>query len=75
MTNPTQLSGVAPGRVWLSVTEAQRYTGIAKTSLYEALQTGELAGSQRGGKRGKWRIHMNDIDAWMRSQSPQRGVA
>lgn len=65
MTSNTHISSAAPGRMWLSVVEAQRYTGVAKTTIYAALQTGDLLGSQRG-KNGKWRIHVGDLDTWMR---------
>jgi excisionase family DNA binding protein len=51
--------------MWLSTLEAVQYTGCSRTEVYEALQTGELVGSQKG-KRGKWRIHVTDLDRWMR---------
>lgn len=52
-------------RVWLSVDEAHQRTGVSKTELYTALQTGDLVGTQRG-KNHKWRIHVEDLDTWMR---------
>lgn len=55
-------------RVWLTVDEARQRTGVSKTELYEALQTGDLAGTQRN-KNAKWRVHIDDLDAWMRRGS------
>lgn len=52
-------------RAWLTVDEVEQYTGVSKTEVYIALQTAELPGSQRA-KGGKWRIHRDDLDAWMR---------
>lgn len=54
-------------RVWLTVSEARQVTGVGANSLYAALQTGELKGTQRG-RKGRWRIHCDDLDAWMRGE-------
>lgn len=55
-------------RVWLSVEEARQYTGVSARELYAALQVGELVGTQRA-RRKKWRIHVDNLDAWMRGDS------
>ena len=52
-------------RKWLSVEEAAFVTGVSSTELYEALRSHELPGSQRR-KNTKWRIHVDDLDTWMR---------
>ena len=52
-------------RVWLTVDEASQRTGIGKTDIYEALRSRKLPGSQNG-KGGSWRVHMDDLDQWMR---------
>lgn len=68
MTLPSQGSPTSPiQRVWLTVDEARQRTGVSKTELYEALQTRELVGTQRS-KNAKWRIHIDDLDKWMRGQ-------
>lgn len=59
-------------RVWLTVDEARQRTGVSKTELYEALQVGDLVGTQRG-KHAKWRVHVDDLDRWMRH--PGAGAA
>lgn len=59
---------VAPAvlrRVWLSVDEAQQVTGVSTREIYDALRTGDLVGTQRF-KNAKWRVHVDDLDAWMR---------
>jgi excisionase family DNA binding protein len=63
MTGPDGASVIA--RVWLSVHESSQHTGCSKTEIYEALQTGDLIGSQKN-KGGKWRVHVHDLDRWMR---------
>lgn len=53
-------------RVWLTADEATQVTGVSRTEIYAALQSKELVGYQRT-KNGKWRIHVDDSDRWMRS--------
>jgi excisionase family DNA binding protein len=60
-------------KVWFTVEEASVRTGVGRTEIYEALQVGELTGFQRHGKKSRWRIHVEDLDAWMRGAI--RGVA
>ncbi len=56
-------------RQWLTVDEVRQMSGEGRTRVYEALQTGELVGTQRSA-RGKWRIHVDAVDAWMRHGNP-----
>lgn len=58
-------SELALRRKWLTVEEAHAHTGCGRTEIYAALQSGELPGSQRS-KRGRWRVHLDDLDKWMR---------
>lgn len=53
-------------KVWFSVEEAAIRTGIGRTDIYLALQAGELRGYQRHGRKSRWRINVEDLDAWMR---------
>lgn len=62
MVRPNQPS---VDREWLTVDEAKQRTGVAKTEIYLALRAGELVGSQRGSRK-RWRIHIDDLDRWMR---------
>ena len=61
------MAGAAPSlqRVWLSVSEAEQVTGISRKELYEALQSGDLPGTQRV-RNGKWRVHVDSLNSWMR---------
>ena len=60
----------ALARVWLSPDEVQQRTGLGRTLIYEALQTGALEGFQLG-KGRKWRVHVEKVDAWITGQSKQ----
>lgn len=53
-------------QVWLTVDEASQVTTVCKRELYEALRSKTLSGSQNG-KNGKWLIHADDLDTWMRT--------
>jgi excisionase family DNA binding protein len=53
-------------RVWLNVDEASQRTGVSKTELYEVIKKGELKAYRRK-ENAKWRIHIDDVDAWMRA--------
>jgi excisionase family DNA binding protein len=55
-------------RVWLTIDEASQRCGVSKPTLYAAARDGELRGYQRG-KGGTWRVHVDDLDAWMRGAS------
>jgi excisionase family DNA binding protein len=52
-------------KVWLTTDEVRQTTGISRTTVYEALQTGELRGYQRA-KHKAWRVHTDDVDMWIR---------
>lgn len=52
-------------RLWLSPTEVQQLTGLSRTEVYAALQSGELEGHQRAKRKG-WRIHVDAVDRWIK---------
>lgn len=52
---------------WLIPAEAAAYARTDLDSVYEALHNGELVGHRRGG-RGRWRIHSDALDAWIRGE-------
>lgn len=52
-------------RIWHNTASAAEYTGYSATTVLRALEAGELAGHQRS-KRARWRIHRDDLDAWLR---------
>jgi excisionase family DNA binding protein len=55
------------GKVWLSPVEIGEMTGVSRTEIYLALQTGDLKGHQRI-KGGAWRVHLDAVNAWMRGE-------
>lgn len=56
-------------RVWMSITEVVGYSGVNSSTVGDALRDGSLRGWQvvRG---GKWRVHRDDVDAWLRGLPP-----
>lgn len=52
-------------RIWHSTATAAEYAGCHVDTLLAALRAGELRGSQRK-VNGRWRIHRDDLDAWLR---------
>ena len=63
---------------WLSVEDAKRYTGLGRDTIMGALLRGELSGyekpvtSFRSENYRQYRISIDDLDAWMRSQRPAK---
>jgi excisionase family DNA binding protein len=56
---------------WLTLNEAAAYARFHRTTLGDAVRAGRLRGYQVDG--GHWRIHRDDIDAWIRGeQAPAR---
>lgn len=56
---PTTLSGL----IWLNSGQAAERAGCHVQTLLAALASGELHGSQRK-TGGRWRIHVDCLDAW-----------
>lgn len=64
---------------WLTVPEAAAYARRDRHTILDALGDHTLRGHRRG-DRGRWRIHVDDLDAWIRGaiaevqieQSPRR---
>lgn len=54
---------------WLTAPEAATYSRRHINTINLALRSGELKGQQPSGKRlGRWLIHRDDIDAWIRGE-------
>lgn len=51
--------------MWLTPIQAAVEAGRHKTTVYEALESGELHGHQRK-RGGRWQIHSDVIGAWIR---------
>lgn len=52
---------------WLTVPEAAARGRAGESTILRALATEELHGEQRV-KGGKWRIHVDELDAWVRGE-------
>lgn len=61
-TNPDE-------RIWHSVKTATTYSGYSARTILDALRDGSLKGAQRT-EGGTWRIHVDDLDAWLRGERP-----
>ena len=65
---------------WLSVEDAKRYTGLCRATIMGALLRGELIGYEKPVTYRKsenyrqYRISIDDLDAWMRSQPPAKKI-
>ena len=59
---------------WMTFKEACEYARVGQQSMYRALRTHELKATQGavrpGTVRGRWRIHRDDLDAWIRGEQP-----
>jgi len=55
---------------WMTFAEACAYSKIGEKSLYRALRVGDLPAVQGLSKPntqgGRWRIHRDDLDSWLR---------
>ncbi|MCP2168109.1 helix-turn-helix domain-containing protein [Goodfellowiella coeruleoviolacea] len=54
-----------------AVKNAAEYAGCHPKTLLAALQSGECKGYQAKA-RGRWRVHKDDVDRWIRGEKPAR---
>jgi excisionase family DNA binding protein len=59
------MTSVVTDSPWMVVAEVEAYARASKRDVIEALNDGSLRGSQRKAG-GKWRVHRDDVDAWLR---------
>ena len=52
---------------WMTVREAATYTRRSQRTILTALGDDSLRG-HRPGERGRWRVHVDDLDAWVRGE-------
>lgn len=50
-------------RIWHGTGTAAEHVGCHPNTVLKAAESGELHGTQRKA-RGRWRIHVNCLDAW-----------
>lgn len=55
------------GRIWFDARQAGLYAGMHPRTISDALRDGSLKGSQRV-DGGKWKVHRDDLDAWLRGE-------
>nr|WP_269320101.1 helix-turn-helix domain-containing protein [Rhodococcus sp. UNC23MFCrub1.1] len=58
----------------MTFAEACAYARVGQQSMYRALRTRELKATQGAVRpdteRGRWRIHRDDLDEWIRGERP-----
>lgn len=54
---------------WMTVQEVATYARSSKTEVMTALRDQSLRGYQNT-ERGRWRVHRDDVDAWLRKEPP-----
>lgn len=55
---------------WMTVAEVKDYGRIGRSDILAALNDGSLRGHQvKAG--GRWRVHRDDVDAWLRGEQPE----
>lgn len=52
---------------WLTLAESAAYSKRGKNTVWQALAAGELRGNQTG-RNGKWLVHRDDLDAWIKGE-------
>lgn len=55
---------------WRSPEEVAVIARRKTSTINKALRAGELRGRQPGGKGGKWLVHVDDVDAWIKGEEP-----
>lgn len=64
---------------WMTIDEAKSYARLGKNQIYEACRTKKLKARQTVAPQGKWLIHRDDLDAWLRGETigppPRRRTA
>lgn len=59
-------------QIWFTTKQAAEYAGCHQQTVAEACRTGALlAGQPFGRPGGSWRIHVDDLDAWLRGGADQ----
>ena len=61
----------APASPWMTVAQVVAYSITGERDVLAALADGSLRGYQRTAG-GRWRIHRDDVDAWLRGEPPVR---
>lgn len=62
-----------PSSPWMNLHETAAYTGRHYKTVLTAAQDGQLKAHQAT-PRGRWRVHTEDADRWIRGEAPARSV-
>lgn len=54
---------------WLTVPEAANYARCGTKRIYDACRTGDLIATQQTVPHGTWRIHIGDLDNYLRGDT------
>lgn len=54
---------------WLTPAQAAEHTGYSVDTITDALRSGDMRGHHRT-EGGRWRIAIEDADAWVRGEDP-----
>ncbi|GAC1377599.1 MAG: hypothetical protein NVSMB4_07010 [Acidimicrobiales bacterium] len=63
-----------PPSPWMSSPQVAAYSGCGKDTVLRALQSGDLVGRQRTAPNGRWHVHRDDVDRWLRGETPRRAL-
>lgn len=59
---------------WLTIDEAKEYARLGKNQIYTACRTHRLKARQSVAPQGKWLIHRDDLDAWLRGETSEQPI-
>lgn len=54
---------------WMTPAEVATYTRRSYHNVHVALRAGDLKGEQPSGPMGKWLIHRDEVDAWIKRRT------
>lgn len=66
-TTSTAVGAVAVPSPWLTVPEAATYARVGHRAIYDACRAGQLRARQTSTPNGKWLIHVDHLDAYLRA--------
>lgn len=59
------MTGSITDSPWMTPEEVMEYSRTGSSEVYAALNDGSLLGHQRKAG-GRWRVHRDDVDTWIR---------
>lgn len=66
----------ADAGTWLTASGAARHARMRRETIVAALYSGQLKGvNMSGGRRGRWRVYLLDLEEWMGQQQVRLATA